>query len=80
MPGAMNGVDLAGYVQKNHPQTPVVLATGYSEAVPKTSSVRVLLKPYELHAAISALLEEIAKRPANTSASVDAERGTRDER
>jgi signal transduction histidine kinase len=65
MPGGMSGTDLARYVEETHPGIPVVLATGYSDAVPRTSTMRILLKPYDLHSVVSALVDELRKRDAN---------------
>ncbi len=69
MPGGMNGMELARYMQEAHPSVPVVLATGFSDAVPRSAPVRVLLKPYELHTAIDALVDELGKSSVkNTTA------------
>jgi DNA-binding LytR/AlgR family response regulator len=43
------------------PDVPIVLATGYSDALTATSSFRVLLKPYTLEDARAALYGEIRK-------------------
>ena len=40
----------------------MVLATGFSEAVPRTSAMRILLKPYDLHTVVTALLDALGKR------------------
>lgn len=47
MPGAMNGIALARKVRELHPDLPVVLATGYSEAAADvTHEFAILRKPF----------------------------------
>lgn len=49
MPG-MDGLTLARQVKQSHPAIPIVLATGFSDAVVQTGAeFPVLRKPYELH-------------------------------
>jgi PAS domain S-box-containing protein len=50
MPGKMDGLSLARHLRKVHPDLPVVLATGYSDAARKSGTeFPILRKPYELH-------------------------------
>ena len=60
MPGKMDGLSLAHHLRQTHPDLPILLATGYSEAA---AGVRgdfpILRKPYEIHE----LSEAIAKLP-----------------
>ena len=60
MPGKMDGLSLAHHLRQIHPDLPILLATGYSEAA---AGVRgdfpILRKPYEIHE----LSEAIAKLP-----------------
>ena len=48
MPGRLSGVDLAREAHRLRPALPVVLTTGYSEAVAQVEGVRVLAKPYRI--------------------------------
>ncbi|VWX57654.1 PAS/PAC sensor hybrid histidine kinase [Burkholderiales bacterium 8X] len=51
MPGSMNGVDLAIEIRRRRPGLPVLLTSGYSEAVRRTAEERglpLLPKPYQL--------------------------------
>jgi DNA-binding NtrC family response regulator len=48
MPGRLSGVDLAREAHRLRPALPVVLTTGYSEAVAHVEGVRVLAKPYRI--------------------------------
>ncbi|MGZ6014915.1 MAG: PAS domain S-box protein [Phenylobacterium sp.] len=61
MPGGMNGVELARAIRETHPGTPVLLTSGYSEAlIGHGEEFSLLPKPYgegELAAAIGAMLE-----------------------
>jgi PAS domain S-box-containing protein len=57
MPGGMSGLELAKDARRRRPELPVLLTTGYSEAIGATSEFLVLSKPYqldELEAAIRA--------------------------
>jgi two-component system NtrC family sensor kinase len=64
MPGQGDGLYLAQEMRLTRPDVPIVLATGYSEALTATSSLRVLLKPYTLEDAQAAIYEEIRKAKA----------------
>lgn len=49
MPGGMNGVQLAEEVRRRFPALPILLATGYSEAIPDAvaGALPVITKPYD---------------------------------
>jgi signal transduction histidine kinase len=64
MPGQGDGLYLAQEMRLTRPDVPIVLATGYSEALTATSSFRVLRKPYTLDDAQAALYEEMRKAKA----------------
>jgi CheY-like chemotaxis protein len=64
MPGQGDGLYLAKEMRLTRPDVPIVLATGYSDALTATSSFRVLLKPYTLEDARAALYEEMRKAGA----------------
>ncbi|HEX2829826.1 MAG TPA: ATP-binding protein [Burkholderiales bacterium] len=61
MPGQGDGLYLAQEMRLTRPDVPIVLATGYSERLTATSPFRVLLKPYTLEDARTALFEEMNK-------------------
>jgi CheY-like chemotaxis protein len=50
MPGGMNGVELAQEIARDYPALPVVLTTGYYNAVdkPLPRGLPVLRKPYDI--------------------------------
>ncbi len=68
MPG-MSGLELGRLIREKYPETPVVLASGYSDRT--ASALRegfpLLQKPYTLDAMRNCLLEAIRHSPANTS-------------
>jgi CheY-like chemotaxis protein len=69
MPGGMNGMELAATLRARSPDLPVVLTTGYSEAVTAgpPAGVRLLRKPYgpeQLEEALRASLEAKRSRGA----------------
>lgn len=50
MPGTMDGLGLAQAIRQKHPELPVLLATGYSEAAQNApADVPILRKPYQIH-------------------------------
>ena len=50
MPGSMDGLGLALTIRQKHPEMPVLLATGYSEAAQNApADVPILRKPYQIH-------------------------------
>lgn len=66
MPGGMNGIDLARAIRCNHPGTPVVLTTGYSEALRDKGAaegLQILYKPYDIDALDSALQHACERLP-----------------
>jgi PAS domain S-box-containing protein len=61
MPGKMDGLALAQAIREKHPGLPILLATGYSDALRKVSlGFRVLRKPYEIHELSEALAKVVA--------------------
>jgi two-component system, NtrC family, sensor kinase len=64
MPGAMNGIELAGEIRRQFPHIPVLLTSGYSESA-RAAEARyaILRKPFELADLVRALGEALA-RPA----------------
>jgi signal transduction histidine kinase/ActR/RegA family two-component response regulator len=63
MPGDMNGLELAHEIGRRHPDLPVLLTTGYSEAAAAAAGEgrRLLLKPYR----IETLAAELAATRTN---------------
>lgn len=59
MPGGMNGLQLVERVRERHPEMPVLLATGYMDALPhanvSTAQITTLTKPYR----VSDLVEQV---------------------
>jgi signal transduction histidine kinase len=64
MPGRGDGVFLAEEMRKIHPDLPIVLATGYSDALTAASPFRILLKPYTLDEARVALEQAMGSATA----------------
>jgi two-component system NtrC family sensor kinase len=64
MPGGMNGVELAQLLREDYPDLPVVLTTGYYNAVdkPLPRGVPVLRKPYDISEMKKSLQAAISKR------------------
>ena len=69
MPGGMNGVDLAHAIRKDYPDLPVVLTTGYFNALdkPLPRGLPVLRKPYDI-ADLKKTLQTAMSRPGNSAA------------
>jgi signal transduction histidine kinase/CheY-like chemotaxis protein len=65
MPGAMNGIELAGEIRRLYPHLPVLLTSGYSESA-RAAEARyaILRKPFELADLVRALGEAMARRVA----------------
>jgi PAS domain S-box-containing protein len=62
MSGKMDGLGLARTIKQKHPALPVLLATGYSEAVQSArGDFPILRKPYQLHE-LSRALARLAPR------------------
>jgi CheY-like chemotaxis protein len=56
MPGRMDGLAPAQAIRGKYPRLPVLLATGYSDTLRKTSlGFQILKKPYEVHELSQAL-------------------------
>jgi PAS domain S-box-containing protein len=50
MPGKMDGLTLAQTIRGKYPRLPILLTTGYSDTLRKTSlGFQILRKPYEIH-------------------------------
>ena len=61
MPGKGDGFYLAQEISRTYPNLPIVLATGYSDALTAASPFRILLKPYSLDEARAALENAIGR-------------------
>ena len=61
MPGQGDGFYLAQEIRRTYPDLPIVLATGYSDALRASSPFRILLKPYTLEDAKAALEQELSR-------------------
>jgi PAS domain S-box-containing protein len=56
MPGKMDGLALAQTIRLKYPRLPILLATGYSDTLRRTSlGFQILRKPYEIHELSQAL-------------------------
>jgi CheY-like chemotaxis protein len=56
MPGKMDGLTLAQTIRGKYPRLPILLATGYSDTLRRTSlGFQILRKPYEIHELSQAL-------------------------
>lgn len=65
MPGGMNGVELAKEIRTRRTDLPILLTSGYSEAVKQAADaqgVRILRKPYQLTELSEALQEVMVQR------------------
>jgi signal transduction histidine kinase/ActR/RegA family two-component response regulator len=64
MPGALNGLDLAHRIQKDRPELPILLTTGFSEAAAAAAAegLHLLEKPYDM-SALARELEATMRRP-----------------
>ena len=50
MPGKMDGLALARILKQKHPELPILLATGYSDAARHAAAeFPILRKPYQIH-------------------------------
>jgi two-component system NtrC family sensor kinase len=69
MPGGMNGVELAHAIRKDYPDLPVVLTTGYFNALdkPLPRGLPVLRKPYDI-AELKKTLHTAMSRPGRAAA------------
>ena len=58
MPGSLDGLGLARLIRQKHPRLPILLVTGYSEALRNVrTDFPILRKPYQLHELSRALSE-----------------------
>ena len=63
LPGAINGIELAGWVKRHRAELPVVLTSGDTRVAPDAlRAAPFLRKPYDLKAVL-VLLEQTAHRP-----------------
>jgi signal transduction histidine kinase/CheY-like chemotaxis protein len=62
MPGSLSGIDLAEILAREHPQLPIVLASGYSERAPAQQSISTLSKPYSIETLVRTLIEALGSR------------------
>ncbi len=62
MPGRLNGIDLAEFLERFEPHIPAILVTGYAEELDRARQVdaHVLSKPFDI-ALLDSLLRAIAK-------------------
>jgi PAS domain S-box-containing protein len=68
MPGTMDGVGLANEVQSRYPHLPVILTTGYSDAVRGApSNLRILRKPFDADALRTFLQDVVDLHSASQS-------------
>jgi signal transduction histidine kinase/ActR/RegA family two-component response regulator len=69
MPGDMDGLTLAKTIRTRHPDLPVVLTTGYSEAAATATAERfkLLSKPYGIDALEAALSETLVEARGATA-------------
>jgi PAS domain S-box-containing protein len=64
MPGKMDGLALAQTIRGKYPRLPILLATGYSDTLRRTSlGFQILKKPYEIHELSQALSKVSAAVP-----------------
>jgi len=63
MPGSVTGLELARIVRSNHPNTPILLTTGYSQKAQEAvrEGFVILRKPYDLQSLFKAICELRAK-------------------
>jgi signal transduction histidine kinase/CheY-like chemotaxis protein len=62
MPGGQTGMDLARTLAVLRPALPVILASGYADAVGSDSGLRVIAKPYDVDEVAQLLAEAIGQR------------------
>lgn len=72
MPGELDGLELARRIRADWPSLPVLLATGYSNVANRATEegFRLLTKPYQPHALLSAIQEITAAGPPVGSSNV----------
>jgi CheY-like chemotaxis protein len=63
MPGAMDGLALAHAIRASHPNTPVLLTSGYADLTPDTElEFPILRKPFHMSALEAAVREALQRR------------------
>ena len=84
MAGDMDGLGLARRLRSTHPELPILLATGYSEAAERIGNeFPILPKPYQLADLSKAIGALLAERPRDSDGKLvmlEAERRARRER
>jgi PAS domain S-box-containing protein len=66
MPGKMDGLGLAQAIRGKYPRMPILLATGYSDTLRRTSlGFQIIRKPYEIHE-LSQALSKVSAAAART--------------
>lgn len=67
MPGGINGIALAQEIDKVRPELPVLLASGYAEAVKdaEASELMILRKPYQPGDLVKAVEAMLARRQSS---------------
>ena len=82
MAGEMDGIDLARRIREDHPNLPVLLATGYSQAAERLAGeFPILAKPYqmsELSRAVGMLLERCDHAKSGKLVELEAARRKRE--
>ena len=64
MPDGMNGLDLAATARRRLPSLPIILMSGYNDAMPeRASAFRMLRKPVPAEQLMQAVLAEVAAYP-----------------
>lgn len=62
MPGTIDGIDLARYVQKHHPEIPVLITSGHMQSTELPSDLaRLIDKPYDRAFVLQAIIEALSK-------------------
>ncbi len=67
MPGRMNGVELAQEIRRRRPHLPVLLTSGYAEAVSRSAAahqIRIIPKPYRMDELREALATVTHRSPS----------------
>jgi two-component system NtrC family sensor kinase len=69
MPGGLSGIDLAHHVEREFPGLPVLLTTGYSEAVSRVEAERrpIIVKPYDTAEAVAMIADLLTRAGSGRS-------------
>jgi CheY-like chemotaxis protein len=62
LPGEMDGVELANELRERRPDLPVLLTSGYAEALTRSHGVPILRKPYRVAALADAVRAVLGPR------------------